>query len=221
MPKCGGTSVRLALENLLGVEHLRLDYCGVPGLTEVERHEQLLEYVENPLSLDPGSCVYGHFRPVKYLGAPGSLTDDILLFTILREPIDRLVSHYRYLLALNDANNPMRSALRDHHDDFAWFAMQSRLRNLYARHLYQVPISRVTLFGVYEDLDNAWFQIASLLRPGQIPTPLSKLNATAKRASVPIPRPKISDLLRTELEDLHAEDVALYRYVYRRSFTTD
>ena len=209
MPKCGGTSVRLALEKLLGVERLRLDYGGVPGISDVDRHERLLGYVDNPVSIEPGCCIYGHFRPVKYLGAAGSLTDDILVFTILREPVDRLVSHYRYLLALNESNNPMRAALKEHHDDFAWFAMQPRLRNLYARHLYQVPVSRVTYFGVYEHLDKAWFQIASLLRPDHIPIPLPKVNTTAKRASVVIPRPGISNLLRTDLEDLHTEDEGL------------
>ena len=142
-----------------------------------------------------------------------------MVFAILREPIDRLVSHYRYLLALNESCNPMRAALRDHEDDFAWFAMQSRLRNLYARHLYQVPVARVTYFGLYEHLDHAWSEIASLMRPGQRTFPLPKANATESRSSVTIPRPEISDLLRTELEDLHAEDVALYKYVCSRSLT--
>ena len=49
--------------------------------------------------------------------------------------------------------------------------MQSRLRNIYARHLYQVPVARVTYFGVYEHLDHAWSQGASLLRPGQSISP--------------------------------------------------
>lgn len=217
MPKCGGTSVRLALEKLLGRDSLRLDYGGVPGANEISRHQQLLDYVENPQSLESGCCVYGHFRPVKYLGALGKLTDDILVVTILREPIDRLVSHYRYLLALNDFSNSMRAALWDHDDDFTWFAMQPRLRNLYARHLYQVPVARVAYFGVYENLDHSWSRIASLLRPGQSVIPLSKANTTANRASVVIPRPKISEQLRKELEDMHAEDVALYQYVCRGS----
>ena len=113
------------------------------------------------------------------------------------------------------------SALKDHQDDFVWFAMQSRLRNIYARHLYQVPVSRVTYFGVYEHLDSSWFQIASLLRPDKKVFPLSNANVTANRSPETIPRPKISDLLRTELEDLHAEDVALYKYACRRSIDND
>ena len=217
MPKCGGTSVRLALEKLLGPDQLRLDYGGISGDSEVARHQQLLKYIERPESLEAGCCVYGHFRPVKYLGDLGPHTDDILVFAILREPIDRLVSHYRYLLALNESGNPMRAALKDHQDDFAWFAMHSRLRNLYARHLYQVPVKRVTHFGVYEQLDHAWTQIASLLRPGQRVFPLPKANATENHTSVIIPRPEISDLLRSELEDQHAEDVALYKYVCRHT----
>ena len=35
--------------------------------------------------------------------------------------------------------------------------------------------------------------------------PLPKANATENRSLEMIPRPKISDLLRTELEDLHAK----------------
>ena len=174
MPKCGGTSVRLGLEDLLGVDRLRLDYEGLQGAGEVARYQQLLKYVTNPEFLEPGCCVYGHFRPLKYLGAPGQFTDDILVFTILREPIDRLVSHYRYLLALNESCNPMRAALKDHQDDFAWFAMQPRLRNLYARHLYQVPVARVTYFGVYEYLDLSWSRIAAFLRPEQSVVPCQR-----------------------------------------------
>ena len=167
MPKCAGTSVRIALEKLLGPEFLELDYAGLQGVGEVVRHQKLLEYVENPVHIRSGSCVYGHFRPVKYLGSFCTSTNDILLFTIIREPISRLISHYRYLLALNESSNPMRAALKDHDDDFAWFANQPRLRNIYARHFYQVPVSRVTYFGLFENLDHSWSQIGSLLRPGK------------------------------------------------------
>ena len=213
MPKCGGTSVRLALEKLLGSDYLKFDYAGVPGAGEVARYRQLLKYIDNPDLLAPGCCVYGHFRPVKYLGPLGASTEDVLLITILREPIDRLVSHYRYLLALNDFSDPMRVSLKDHQDDFAWFAMQPRLRNIYARHLYQIPLARVSYFGLYEHLDSAWSKISSMLRPGQNVFPLPKANGTDNRSSVLIPRPQISQLLLTELEELHAEDVALYKYV--------
>ena len=218
MPKCGGTSVRLALESLLGAHHLSLDYIGLHGATELARYQQLLQYIDNPEPLANNTCVYGHFRAVKYLGSCSCSTDDILLFTILREPINRLISHYRYLIALDDSANPMRSALRDHQDDFAWFAMQPRLRNIYARHLYQIPISRVTYFGIYEFLDLSWSQIASIIRPGSQVSPLPKLNATSDRLSFHIPRPDISDLLLSELHDIHAEDVALYNYILDSKF---
>lgn len=217
MPKCGGSSVRQSLERLIGSDNLLLDYGGVPGPDEVSRYRTLIDYVDNPVSLEPGSCVYGHFRPVKYLGSLGPLTDDISVFTILREPIDRLVSHYCYLISLDDASNPMRVALSDNQDDFAWFAKQPRLRNLYARHLYQVPISRLSFVGLYDQLDHAWSCISSYLRPGQPVVPLPKVNVTANRTPLIIPRPPISELLRSELEELHAEDIALYQYACHRS----
>ena len=106
--------MRIASEKLLGPPP-ELDYAGLQGVSEVVRHQKLLrEYVENPVHIRSGSCVYGHFRPVKYLGSFCTSTNDILLFTIIREPISRLISHYRYLLALNESSNPMRAALKDH-----------------------------------------------------------------------------------------------------------
>ena len=152
MPKCGGTSVRLALESLLGAHHLSLDYIGLHGATELARYQQLLQYIDNPEPLANNTCVYGHFRAVKYLGSCSCSTDDILLFTILREPINRLISHYRYLIALDDSANPMRSALRDHQDDFAWFASNRAFIISTLVTSIRFPF-RVTYFGIYEFLD--------------------------------------------------------------------
>ncbi|CAK22534.1 sulfotransferase family protein [Synechococcus sp. CS-197] len=188
MPKCGGTSVRLSLEKLLGKEHLHLDYGGVPGKGEVERHSHLLTYMKCPIQLESGCCVYGHFRPVKYLGDLGPSTQDIFVCTILREPIDRLISHYRYLLALDDPGNAMREALREHQDDFAWFAMQPRLRNIYSRHLFQVPLSRLNYVGIYEKMNDSWLAIANRIKSSSQAVPqLTRSNRTDERSSKPIP----------------------------------
>lgn len=217
MPKCGGTSIRLALEKLLGRERLLLDYAGVPGQGEVERHACLLSYVKAPEVLEAGCCVYGHFRPVKYLGNLGSSTKDIFVCTILREPIDRLVSHYRYLLALDDRSNAMRAALREHQDDFSWFAMQPRLRNIYSRHLYQVPLSRIDYIGIFEKLNDSWFSIASRLNRAHQEVPqLARSNRTDQCSVSPIPKPQITPLLLSELRELHAEDVALYSLAHHQ-----
>lgn len=216
MPKCGGTSVRVALEQLLGVQHLKLDYVGVPAASEQERHRKLLDYVRAPEPLEQGCCVYGHFRPVKYLGDLGDDTKDIQVLAIVRDPIERLVSHYRYLRAVADSSNQAYQELSAHGFDFAWFANQPRLRNIYSRHFYQVPLARVAYLGLYERLDLAWSQIAMLLRPGAARPSLPLINSTDQRSACPVPPPAISELLRSELEELHGEDLALYAEAQRR-----
>jgi len=214
MPKCGGTSVRLALEALLG-DRLLLDYGGLPGLTELARHRKLLEYTQTPEALAPGCCVFGHYRPVKYLGGMSPQTSDIMLVTILRDPIERLISLYRYLIAINDSSVAACVHLKEHDYSFEWFSLQNRLRNHYSRHLFQIPFSRIDALGVYEDLDRSWAWIARLLRPGVIPPPLPRANSTDTRSVVPVPRPLITKSFRSELEDMNAQDLALYEEACR------
>ena len=56
-------------------------------------------------------------------------------------------------------------------------------------------------------------QIGSLLRPGKKVSPLLKANTMRRTHLWRSHSQKFLQLLRSELEELHAEDVALYNYV--------
>src|ERR1700750_2844825 len=93
MPKCGGTSVRTAIENL-GSANLVRDYDSYFKIPMRQRAMVVAESGREPHVIPDNALVFGHFFPVKYKIFLSN--NDCKLVTILRDPIDRLISHYRY-----------------------------------------------------------------------------------------------------------------------------
>lgn len=86
IPKTAGTSFLLTLENLFGDRHMRRFDLNEPGF-----EEDFSDLMATPL--DGISCVAGHI-PMHRLGENA---ERFRLFTILRNPIERVFSLYRFM----------------------------------------------------------------------------------------------------------------------------
>lgn len=89
-PKAGGNSLISALRRKYG-GGLYLDYETDPALPDSKRQLEPADYVRTWSNVPHGAtCVFGHFHPAKYQKA------DAVRFTVLRDPVDTMLSIYYY-----------------------------------------------------------------------------------------------------------------------------
>jgi len=82
LPKTGGTSLRKMLEGAVGRRH-------VLGIYDWDTEQEMLR--ADRATFESYRLVVGHFRIAMWLRTP-----ELPLITMLREPVDRIASHYRY-----------------------------------------------------------------------------------------------------------------------------
>ena len=155
LPKTAGSSFRGALQTHYG-DHLALDYADKPlgvSAQAAQRHAlsagQLLKFSD----FEGVICVHGHFLACKYLHLAEQC--DVDFVTWLREPIQRLYSHYCYWREPVDEDSV--TALRRQMLAEAWsfreFALHPQLRNLYSRFMWQVPLESFVFVGITENYE--------------------------------------------------------------------
>jgi hypothetical protein len=104
LPKTGGTSLRKMLERAVGRRN-------VLGVYDWDTEQRMLRADRSVI--EASALVAGHFRVAMWLRTP-----DLPLITMLREPVDRVASHYRYARSW-DRDNFHDDALRLSLVDFA------------------------------------------------------------------------------------------------------
>jgi len=82
VPKTGGTSLRKMLEGTAGRRN-------VLGIYDWDTEQEMLR--ADRATFESYRLVVGHFRIAMWLRTP-----ELRLITLLREPVDRVASHYRY-----------------------------------------------------------------------------------------------------------------------------
>jgi hypothetical protein len=97
LPKTGGTSLRKMLEGAVGRRN-------VLGIYDWDIEQEMLR--ADRATFESYRLVVGHFRVAMWLRTP-----DLPLVTLLREPVDRVASHYRYARSW-DEDRFHRDALR-------------------------------------------------------------------------------------------------------------
>lgn len=194
VPKTAGTAFRAILEGL----H--------PGRVALDEGHAEGTYVD----LD-ARCIHGHFRSAHYL----RLTERPMLLAWLRDPVERIVSHYEFLRRTPPSallRNPFGRAVREGRLSLEEFAAAPQVRNLQAFFLNHAPrvedaVASLDFVGIVEEFDASLALLARVLDLTAVPA-ASRENVNAARAArerYPIPPG-----MRAEIQRRNALDERLY-----------
>jgi hypothetical protein len=150
-PKSGGSSFGAVLARHFG-DRLLLDYGDFPinTPTGLRRRKAAADAAANEVR-DFGAinCIHGHFLPAKYLPLKRRGAEFV---TWLREPLERMASHYEFWRSTFDPASAPRLHRRVIEEDWSFeqFSLSPELRNIYRQFLWSFPLSLFSFVGLTE-----------------------------------------------------------------------
>ena len=155
---------------------------------------------------DQVRCIHGHFLPLKYRWLRCKQPRQFVIW--LRDPIERLASHYYYWLRnyQREQAGPLRIRMVEEGWSLERFCFSPEMRNLYSEFLWGFPYRRFDFVGVVENYESDFCYFSERYLGRQAAPQVLNTNPE-----------KVSDRyieapgLRAELERFHARDMRLYR----------
>jgi hypothetical protein len=200
--KAGGSSLLLALQNLYGAA-CRADYAENPADPRSPRWLDPIGYTARRETLSGDiHCVHGHFHPGKY-DAP----KDTVLATILRHPIDNIISIFAYWKTLPPGNDPLHDYFLANRLTLLQTARLPLLRRLFCETYFGgFDMARFDVIGRHETRADALARISTLIG--------GRIDESVQENVTP-PDPERQALesdpaLRHQLEDILADDLKFY-----------
>ena len=206
VPKSAGTTFSHILARQYGVG-LYMDYGHEPihpALAkkdpEIWRREQAEKAALLPA---PTRVIHGHFWAGKY----DQIFPGAKKITWLREPVQRLISHYFYFKSHPDLPHPINHRLHEQNLSLLDFARLPALQNVLTRRwLRDTPLSAFDFVGVQEHFAA---DLAALQRDlGWNPVEITRENPTLHEE---YERARADAAAFAELEELNRADLELYR----------
>ena len=218
MPKAGGTSFRKLLRNHFSYR-LHSDYGDMPLNTPIAERQQRVEGAKSYVQkygqyihrLTGVRCIHGHFLAHKYSFYAHENGSQFV--TWLRDPIERLGSHYYFWK--RTPRREVRGALHRRFMREDWtlkqFCFAPELKNVYQQFLWKFPIEKFSFIGIMEQYeeDLAYFAQEYL---GTSEVNLPSVN---RNPDQPISYFKEQSMVK-DLRAFHAEDVQIYDYALKR-----
>ncbi len=209
IPKVAGNSFLRALERQYGAA-LHRDYSDMPKIQRYLSgdispiHASELHITE--LDHDPPQCIHGHFLPAKYLTYRANA--NVRFITWLREPVDRLVSHYNFFFRTYDPQTagPLFKRIVEERWTLEKFCFSDEYRNVYSKYLWNFPLENFDFIGIseYYDEDLRRFSENFLQRPLNS----YRLNCATEGKTGQY---MLDSGFRRQVESFHYKDVELYR----------
>lgn len=138
VPKCAGTSFRHVLHGICG-DQVWYNYG-----TIFSKEQARLDLIPEGTSV-----IHGHFIADSF--------DEILpereLMTWVRNPVERLVSHYYYFLRSPDMRDDCCRALHEKNLSLREFADLDWMQNMASRYLANKPINDFRFIGIAEEFE--------------------------------------------------------------------
>jgi hypothetical protein len=214
LPKTAGTSFAAALQAQFGSGY-RPDYEDFPMHTPPwpRRLRALRAGLRLRRIWDDGiTCVHGHFLPLKYRCALAGR--QARYATWLRDPVERVVSHYHFWRRDYDGTDPAQP-LRNRMFAEDWslerFALGPEMRNLYTQYLWGFDPRRFAFIGITERYDQDLERFSAVFGGGGAVRGHALRNPDRTDEAY-----AIADALRERLSEHHARDIDLYRWARDR-----
>lgn len=218
IPKAGGTSFRKLLENNFGNGFVG-DYKDIPvnkspEYRAADAHHFIKKF--NYLKrmgywLKGVKCIHGHFLPFKY---KQFLNDDRAIFiTWLREPFERLVSHYYYWMKTYDEKTaePLHKKVVEEKWTLEMFCLSKEMQNMYAAFFWNFPLERFDFIGITESFDEDVLYFSKHYLGKQIvDIPVENVNENKETAAF-----KDAAWIQ-QVKKFHAEDYRIYNYALQK-----
>ena len=180
IPKTGGTSFWRVLEHVYAAETVQRVFPG-----DYEEHEKF--------PIERGTrALHGHIR-YKDLEAFFDLPADVRLVTWLRDPTDRVISNFHYLVE--------RREMRE--SDLLEYAARGSARNRMSRFLKGADLDDFFFVGVLENFWEDCKDLGGILKWVDVPHLWENISDYARR--------KVPEDTRREIRQLNQKDEQLYR----------
>ncbi len=200
MPKCAGSSMREILQRKFAVTY---DYDSFFRFPKEERMKLILDALRSPEELPNNTFIFGHFFPVKYLGQIKNNKENFRLITFLRDPIQRLASHYSFWQNSNFSDHYLWRKMKSENWSFKEFCLSQEMKNFYSQYLIYIPLSTFDFVGIHENLNKDWEQLCQIFE-----IEYEKLPHINKSPNLLIK--ELSDEDKNQIENYHSEDISLY-----------
>ena len=202
IPKTAGMTVVEILKYQFGINYLHTTGWRLGSrYTESALRKELL--------ISPSiCCVSGHgIRPFLPMGEIGK---NFNWFTILRNPFERIISHYVYDVQVGEGNwSSLESWLKDGHDNYQsrWLAGKAD-GNL----AIEIIKDKFISVGLQEHFLESMLHISTFYQWKRIICPPIPINATSNNQFKQKARAEAQGIV-TIIENLNLEDIKLYNFV--------
>lgn len=205
MPKSGGLSFRSHLEYIYGKKNVIHDYtpCGHPDYELEPPPPYILNRLRHPKKT---TVIHGHFLMERYAHVPS-----VHFVCWMRNPIERLLSHYYYWLRSPDYGHSYCLELVEKGLSVVEFA--KLLPNMFTKRFAPLEINDFAFIGLAEQYNDSLKLFYSMFCPNKKP----KLDIYENRNFARDTKEyRLNKEQRKELEKINKQDMILYRKAVKR-----
>lgn len=204
MPKTGGMTFRTHLERIYGKKLVFHDYtpCGHPDYKNEPPPPYLLKILRNPKK---PTIIHGHFLMRRYTHIP-----NLNYITWMRNPVDRLISHYYFWLRGPDPNHEYCNKLVKKGLSITAFAQL--MSNMFSKRFAPLDIKDFAFIGLTEQFNNSLKLFYAMYAPDKQPDMSIYENRNVANQS----GWKLSNKKRRKIEKINSKDMKLYRQAQER-----
>ncbi|HIK31137.1 MAG TPA: sulfotransferase family 2 domain-containing protein [Oscillatoriales cyanobacterium M59_W2019_021] len=201
VPKTAGTTFGNILQRIYGVEGVFLDYPWSNFITSGEQQQ-------------PVKAIHGHFPASKYQDFP----DRVKRITWIRNPIDRLVSHYFYWksLPISPQTGELHRYVVENQLGLIDFAKISALQNHISKWYIDIDLSHFHFVGIHEFFKEDWQALCEILGVNNLEATLQNPNLDPEYRAFK-KSPEYRSML-LELIGLNSEDMQLYQSAMQKRY---
>lgn len=209
LPKTGGYAFKTLLEEQYG-KHLLLDYADRPmSHNTFSRNWTAIKNNFRARPLSDIQCIHGHFLPCKYT----YLSEQSRFVIWLRDPVERIVSHYYYWKRTDDTSitSPLYHKMINENMSLEQFCQLPRFWNFYSKYLFNFDIANFSFIGLTENYDQSFNSFCRMFNI-ENSEPLLRQNHNIHRKGE---KYDIPQSLRQYIEKKNKKDYQIYALAQR------